>query len=54
MLFKADSSVINDWEAFSAKNYDEIAIKDKNNNLLGIGRMANGLIYPKRLIKFDK
>ena len=34
--------------------YDEIAIKDKNNNLLGIGRVDNGLIYPKRLIKFDK
>ena len=37
-----------------SKNYDEIAIKDKNNNLLGIGRLDNGLIYPKRLIKFNK
>ena len=65
MLDNFKSFVINDSDilrisrgqtvsAFSAKNYDEIAIKDKNNNLLGIGRMANGLIYPKRLIKFDK
>ena len=37
-----------------SKNYDEIAIKDKDNNLLGIGRVVNGLIYPKRLIKFNK
>ena len=34
--------------------YDEIAIKEKNNNLLGIGRVDNGLIYPKRLINFNK
>ena len=37
-----------------SKNYDEIAIKDKDSNLLGIGRVVNGLIYPKRLIKFNK
>lgn len=37
-----------------SKNYDEIAIKDKDSNLLGIGKVVNGLIYPKRLIKFNK
>ena len=37
-----------------SENYDEIAIKDKNNNLLGIGRVINGYIYPKRLINFNK
>ena len=37
-----------------SENYDEIAIKDKENNLLGIGRVVNGYIYPKRLINFNK
>ena len=65
MLDKFKSAVVNDSEilrinrgqsisSLLSKNYDEIAIKDKNNNLLGIGRVVNGLIYPKRLIKFDK
>ena len=65
MLDNFKSAVVNDSEilrinrgqsisSLLSKNYDEIAIKDKNNNLLGIGRVVNGLIYPKRLIKFNK
>ena len=65
MLDNFKSAVVNDSEilrinrgqsisSLLSRNYDEIAIKDKNNNLLGIGRVVNGLIYPKRLIKFNK
>ena len=65
MLDNFKSAVVSDSEilrinrgqsvsSLLSKNYDEIAIKDKNNNLLGIGRLINGLIYPKRLIKFNK
>jgi tRNA pseudouridine55 synthase len=65
MLNNIKSAVINEFEILKinsgqpisttySKNYDEIAIKDKNNNLLGIGRVINGYIYPKRLINFNK
>jgi tRNA pseudouridine55 synthase len=65
MLNNIKSVMINEFEILKinsgqpisttySKNYDEIAIKDKNNNLLGIGRVINGYIYPKRLINFNK
>ena len=65
MLSHVESAVINEFEILKinsgqpisttySENYDEIAIKDKNNNILGIGRVVNGYIYPKRLINFNK
>ena len=36
------------------KNIDEIAIKDSNSNLVGIGKIINNYIYPKRLMNFDE
>ena len=65
MLNNIKSAVINEFEILKinsgqpisttySENYDEIAIKDKENNLLGIGRVVNGYIYPKRLINFNK
>ena len=65
MLSHVKSVIINEFETLKinsgqpisttySENYDEIAIKDKNNNLLGIGRVINGYIYPKRLIDFNK
>jgi tRNA pseudouridine55 synthase len=65
MLNHIESVVINEFEILKINsgqpisttysgNNDEIAIKDKNNNLLGIGRVVSGHIYPKRLINFDK
>ena len=57
MLNNIKSAIINEFEILKINsgqpisttysgNYDEIAIKDKNNNLLGIGRVINGYIYP--------
>jgi hypothetical protein len=65
MLSHVESAVINEFEILKINNgqpisttysgnYDEIVIKDKNNNILGIGRVVNGYIYPKRLINFNK
>ncbi|MDA7841880.1 tRNA pseudouridine(55) synthase TruB [Gammaproteobacteria bacterium] len=65
MLNHVKSAIINEFETLKinsgqpisttySENYDEIAIKDKENNLLGIGRVVNGYIYPKRLINFNK
>ena len=65
MLSHVESAIINEFEILKinsgqpisttySENYDEIAIKDKENNLLGIGRAVNGYIYPKRLINFNK
>ena len=65
MLSHVKSAIINEFEILKinsgqpisttySENYDEIAIKDKENNLLGIGRVVNGYIYPKRLINFNK
>ena len=65
MLSHVKSAIINEFEILKinsgqpisttySENYDEIAIKDKNNNILGIGRVVNGYIYPKRLINFNK
>ena len=65
MLNHVKSAIINEFETLKinsgqpisttySENYDEIAIKDKENNLLGIGRAVNGYIYPKRLINFNK
>ena len=65
MLNHVKSAIINEFETLKINsgqpisttysgNYDEIAIKDKENNLLGIGRVVNGYIYPKRLINFNK
>ena len=65
MLNNIKSAIINEFEILKinsgqpiptvfSENHDEIAIKDKNNNLLGIGRVINGYIYPKRLINFNK
>ena len=65
MLSHVKSAIINEFETLKinsgqpisttySENYDEIAIKDKENNLLGIGRVVNGYIYPKRLINFNK
>ena len=65
MLNHVESVVINEFEILKinsgqpisttySENYDEIVIKDKNNNILGIGRVVNGYIYPKRLINFNK
>ena len=65
MLNNIKSAMINEFEILKinsgqpisttySENYDEIAIKDKNNNLLGIGRVINGYIYPKKLINFNK
>ena len=65
MLNHVKSAIINEFETLKinsgqpisttySENYDEIAIKDKNNNILGIGRVVNGYIYPKRLINFNK
>lgn len=36
------------------KNIDEIAIKNSNSNLVGIGKIINNYIYPKRLMNFDE
>ena len=36
------------------KNIDEIAIKNSNSNLMGIGKIINNYIYPKRLMNFDE
>ena len=57
VMNKSDILKISSVQAIStiySEIYDEIAIKDKDNNLLAIGRMKNGLIYPKRLINFNK
>ena len=65
MLSHVKSAIINEFEILKinsgqpisttySENYDEIVIKDKENNLLGIGRVVNGYIYPKRLINFNK
>ena len=57
VINKSDILKISSGQAIStiySEIYDEIAIKDKDNNLLAIGRMNNGLIYPKRLINFNK
>ncbi len=65
MLSHVESAIINEFEILKinsgqpisttySENYDEIVIKDKENNLLGIGRVVNGYIYPKRLINFNK
>ena len=65
MLSHVKSAIINEFETLKinsgqpisttySENYDEIVIKDKENNLLGIGRVVNGYIYPKRLINFNK
>ena len=36
------------------KNIDEIAIKNLNSNLMGIGKIIDNYIHPKRLINFDE
>ena len=36
------------------KNIDEIAIKNPNSNLMGIGKIIDNYIYPKRLMNFDE
>ena len=36
------------------KNIDEIAIKNPNSNLVGIGKIIDNYIYPKRLMNFDE
>ena len=36
------------------KNIDEIAIKNSNSNLMGIGKIINNYIYTKRLMNFDE
>jgi tRNA pseudouridine55 synthase len=36
------------------KNIDEIAIKNSNCNLMGIGKIIDNHIYPKRLMNFDE
>jgi tRNA pseudouridine55 synthase len=36
------------------KNIDEIAIKNSNSNLMGIGKIIDNHIYPKRLMNFDE
>jgi len=35
-------------------NTDEIAIKNSNCNLVGIGKIINNYVYPKRLMNFDE
>ena len=35
-------------------NIDEIAIKNQNSNLVGIGKIINNYIYTKRLMNFDE
>ena len=36
------------------KNIDEIAIKNPNSNLMGIGKIIDNYIHPKRLMNFDE
>ena len=36
------------------KNIEEIAIKNPNSNLVGIGKIIDNYIYPKRLMNFDE
>ena len=36
------------------KNIGEIAIKNPNSNLVGIGKVIDNYIYPKRLMNFDE
>ena len=36
------------------KNIDEIAIKNLNSNLMGIGKIIDNYIHPKRLMNFDE
>ena len=38
----------------SYMNIDEIAIKNQNSNIVGIGKIINNYIYTKRLMNFDE